>query len=329
MADTATPAPTTAVTPNGNGKPAGFQVQAATPGADPSKPSQTKVIVTAPFQISPVGQKDKWIKILVYGQPGAGKTELLGSAVDCESMRDVLHINAEAGTLTLQESPRIQNGSLIDEIPVTSFLQVAAIQEFLTAHCKHRDTNNLDALRRLQSQVTGTPVEEIENPKKYRTVIMDTLSEIETYSQYALQGLDQMALITDPNKIETLEFKEYNQNNIMTKMLIRGFRDLPIHFLCATHVGYVQDERKKFHYAPALTGKLATQVQGMFDLVGYLAVAGSANDKGELDRALFIQPGEVNNARYDAKNRLSRYRKAFWENPTLEMILRDTGLLRA
>lgn len=307
----------------------GFKVAPAAQGADPTKPnSGGRVILNAPFQIRPLGVKTAYIKFLVYGRHGAGKTTLAGSAVDCPAMRDVIMVDAESGELAIQDNPRIINDELISHVRVTSFKQVAYIHQFLMAHCAARDSNNIQKLKELQSQVTGESVAEIIEPKRYKTVIIDSLTEVDQYSLYALRGVSQEQMLEDPGELDQVEWKGYGKNNEMVKMLCRAYRDLPMNVIFCCSIQWTQDERKAFHYTPAMTGKLSTQVQGMMDIVGYLGVSAQQNENGELPRRMFVQPGEINGARFDAKNRRAQYKPTHFDDPDMQSIMEQTGMLR-
>jgi hypothetical protein len=309
-------------------KDTGFKVATATAGADPSKQSQTPTIQNAPFQIRPLGNRTPYIKALWYGAHGSGKTTLAGTSVDCEPMRDVLMVDAESGELAIQDNPRIHHGELISHVPVTTFKQVAFIHQFLQAHCIARDANDVAKMKKNESMVTGIPVDQIVEPKRYRTVIIDSLTEIDQYSLYALKGMSQDQLLSDPGEMEKTEWKEYGKNNEMVKMLVRAFRDLPMNVIFVCSIQYNQNERKQYIYSPALTGKLSTQVQGMVDMVGYMVASAQPNDKGELPRRMFIQPGEFNNARFDAKNRRAQYTQGWFDDPTMQEIMTLTGMMK-
>jgi hypothetical protein len=306
----------------------GFVASGTPASADPTKQPQQKTIINAPFQIRPLGNQQQYLKMLVYGKHGSGKTTLLCSAADCAPMLDVLFIDAEQGATAVQGNPRIKNNHLVNHVRVTSFKEVAYIHQFLQAHCAARDANDLAKLRALESRITGVPADEIVEPKKFRTAIIDSLSEIDQYCLYALRGVSQEQLLDDPGDIEQVEWKGYGKNNEMVKMLVRAYRDLPMHVLFSCSDQYTQNEVKKFHYAPQMTGKLATQVQGMVDIVGYLVVSALENDKGELPRRMMIQPGEINNARFDAKNRRASYKQSYFDDPCMADIMHKTGMIQ-
>jgi hypothetical protein len=296
--------------------------------ADPTKQSSHRAIANAPFQIQPLGKRQQYMKMLVYGKHGCGKTTLAGTSVDCEPMRDVLHIDAESGDTAIQDNPRITHADLISHVRVTSFKQVAYIHQYLHAHCIARDANDIGKLKLLESKAMGTQVDEISEPRRFYTAIIDSLTEVDQYSLYALRGVEESQMLDDPGDIEQVEWKGYGKNNEMVKMLCRAYRDLPMHVIFVCSDQYSQNEVKKYHYMPAMTGKLSSQVQGMMDLVGFMVTSAMTDENGELPRRMFIQPGEVGGARFDAKNRRAQYREAFFDNPSMSSIMTQTGMIK-
>lgn len=296
------------------------------PGAatvDPTKSAGARM-VTAPFQIQSMQTRERWLKMLVYGKHGAGKTDLMGSSVDIPAMRGVLMIDAESGDMTLADSDRIKNKDLINHIRVTSWKQVAKVQEFLKAHCTLRDKKDMEGLKRLQAQVTGEDPKDIEEPIIYNTVIIDSLTEVETYCLYGIMSVDTAKVID--GEMEVAGWGEFRKNNEMVKLLVRAFRDLPMHVLFVCAEAYNQDEMKKFHYNPALTGKLSSQVQGFVDIVGWLTIGTPVEGK-EAPRRLYVQPVS-GGPRFDAKNRRSVFKGAFFEDPTMTTVMKGIGLLK-
>jgi hypothetical protein len=289
-------------------------------------PHQTQAQVaqsTLPFRISPRRQgSDRYIKMIVYGPFGTGKSTLAGSAVDVDSMRDVLLIDAESGDMVLEDNPRIKRPQDVEHIRVTNFLQVARVQEFLKAHCVHRDSNNVNKMREVEAMLKGVPVETITEPRRFRTVIVDSLTEIEAYCMYGLLKINEGELLTgSADEIDVARFDEFRKNNMMVQVLVRALRDLPMHVIFVCAQAYTQDEMKRFHYGPQMTGKLASQIQGFVDIVGFLR-AGATNDQGIAPRRLFVQPIE----RFDAKCRRASFQGAFFEDPTMLSIMKAVGL---
>lgn len=258
--------------------------------------------------------------MMIYGGYGSGKTRLAASSVLVPDMRDVLMIDAESGDLTVAtiDEPEFKAAVVhLDNVQITNFKALARVQEFLKLHCQYREAGDIEKMKALEMKLRpesdpDTP------PRQYTTVIIDSLSEVETYSMYQLLG------VTDRSRLDeetaTAEWAEYKRNHNMILRLVRAFRDLPMNVILTCASNYVQDESKRFVYQPALTGKLAKQVQGFMDVVGFLTVEQQGE---EYIRRLHVQP----TPRFDAKNRFSVYRQNYFENPTLKGILQSVGLL--
>jgi hypothetical protein len=112
------------------------------------------------------------------------------------------------------------------------------------------------------------------------------------------------------------EWSEWGKSAEMIRLLVRSFRDLPIHtiFVCAR--GEEQDQTKRYHYAPLLPGKLANEIQGFFDTVGFM-VAGPMEGGGML-RRLWLEPGQT----FKAKNRFTNFKGSYLDNPTMADLMK-------
>lgn len=299
----------------------------SSPILSPSATQATTVVPKGPaFLIRQVSTDSRWLKMLVYGGYGAGKTRLAGSAVLVPQMRDVLMIDAESGELTLATIKDAAWGdavsSYIDSVRVTSFKELARVQEFLKAHCTFRDLPPEEGnpkLKALEERLMGDQYDPDKPARRYYTCMIDSLTEVETYSMYQLLG------ITDKTRLdeEAMEsgWPEFRKNQTQILRTIRAFRDLPMNILMTAASDYSQDEQKRFAHKPALTGKLAKQCQGFMDIVGFLAIVQGAD--GSEVRRMMVKPSP----RWDAKCRFSSFKDAYYEDPTMKSILQSVGLL--
>lgn len=240
------------------------------------------------------------------------------------SMRDILFIDAESGDMVLEDNPRIKAPEHIEHVRVTNFLMVARVQEFLKSHCIRRDSNDIAGMRKIEAMLKGVPESEIKEPRKFRTVIIDSLSEIEAYCMYGLLKVNEGDILTGASdEIDVARFDEFRKNNMMIQVLVRALRDLPMNVLFVCAQQYTQDEMKRFHYGPQMTGKLAAQIQGFVDIVGFMK-AGQINDQGVAPRRLYVQPIE----RFDAKNRRPFFSGSYFDDPTMTTIMKSIGLVK-
>lgn len=294
------------------------------PSLSPSGAKPTMMKGKPPFTMgTPKTEVSKWLKLLVYARPGGGKTTLLASAADVPQMQDILYIDAEKGNLVVSDNQRIKNPDnvLRNRIAVNDFKTVAMVHDFLKGHCLHRDTNNVEKLRETEAWLRGCDPDDIEEPARFRTVLIDSMTEVDIYCTYGLLGLSQDKVIHgEAGDIDVARFDEFRKNNQMMQMLCRAFRDLPIHVLAAAHETYSEDELRKKNYMPQLTGQLRNQVPGFFDIVGYLTF----QKEGEnIVRKMMVQP----TGPWTAKNRRSVYKSDHFKDPTMLDIMRGCKLL--
>jgi len=262
--------------------------------------------------------------MIAYGDYGVGKTKLVGSAAVVPQMRDILFIDAESGDLTIATEEDDKNykesaAKYIDVVRVRTFRELARVAEYLKVHCQFRDADDEENLKRLEAKLMPQTFDPKKPARRYRTVILDSLSEAETYSLYQLLG------ITDKTRIDedtaTAEFKEYKLNHGQVLRMIRSFRDLPMHVLMTSASSFIQDDSKKMIMQPALTGKLAKNCQGFMDIIGYMYV--TTGEEGKKVHVMQVQPS----ARVNAKCRFSNFKEMGWSNPTLLSILKSVDLL--
>lgn len=290
---------------------------AATTTAKPvAKPAPIAKPIKPAFQIKRGASKTQYLNLLVYGDYGQGKTYLAGTAVDMPYMNDVIMLNAESGDLTLAGDFDGHEFSKIDTVAVSDFKQVSSMYNFLKAHCIFRDEDNTEKLIELEERLTGETG--ITKPRKYRTVIVDSLTELDTYSMNLVLGInDKTAADAD---VASAEWSDFRKNKHQLGRTIRNFRDLPMHVIFICSRIYQQDESKKMIFQPALTGQLSSSAQGFVDMVGYLVSV--TREDGETERRLHVMP----TGRWAAKNRFSAFKKPYFENPTMASILREVGL---
>jgi hypothetical protein len=293
----------------------------------------------------PIEEVYDWQNILLYGDFGVGKTHLAGTAVLVPDMCDILYISLEGGEKTLKEITRICKKNKIDPnkimvIPVQTYGQYANIYEFLKIHVKARDADDLVTLRRLEAQVRGmqatddegkpiplnTPQllaewdkmleEAIPEPRKFKTVITDSLTEAQKYCMYQLLGIDPLKQKLDAEP-DSAEWKDWGSSREMIQFLVRRFRDLPIHSIFICSKAEEQDSKKQYHYSPMLPGKLSDDVRGLVDTVGF--IVGIPQEGGNLVRRVYLQGGMYGGVHVAAKHRYGTNLKGLWlDNPTMK-----------
>lgn len=287
-----------------------------------------------PFIARDLDEAFDYLSMLIYGDFGTGKTYLAGSAALVDAYCDVLYIALEGGERGLRQLIRdgkrmgIDVSSRILVVPVQTYRQYANIYEFLKLHVKFRDADDIVQLRRLEGQIRGIApeilgddakmAELIPNPKKIRTVITDSLTEAQKYCMYQLLGIDPLKQKLDVEP-EAAQFQDWGRSREMIQFLVRRLRDLPVHsiFICGQDTD--QDTAKKWFYTPLLPGKLAADVRGLVDVVGYLN--SMPQDGGHMTRRLVLVGGTYGNSNIAAKHRFgSNLQGLFIDNPTMQTI---------
>ncbi|MCA1799956.1 MAG: ATP-binding protein [Actinobacteria bacterium] len=285
------------------------------PTQPPKPPPRPKPLA---FQIRSTKRPQRWFKGLFYGNYGTGKTTLASTAQDVPEMRDVLFIDAEAGDTSLSHRDDI------DTITIANYGQFARVFEFLRLHCKARDEGDLATLGKLEAHFKGldapVPPKEV---RKYNTVVIDSITEVQKYCMYQLLGVNvgEYELDAEPTQAQ---FAEWGKSAEMIRLLVRSFRNLPMHVIIVAAENTVEDETKKQIKSPALPGKLSKEIQGFLDVVGYL-VASRADAEGGIKRRVWLEPGKT----FDAKSRLQWLKVAYIDDPTMAMIMGHEEIVEA
>lgn len=186
------------------------------------------------LKVEKVADRERpFINMLVYGESGVGKTTLAGSASLVEELSPVLCIDIEGGTLSIQEKfPEIE------VVRVTRWKHLQSVY---------------DELRR-------------ENP--YKTVILDSLTEIQKFSMYEIMG---ELIAKEPDRDPDVpSIREWGKNGEQTRKFVRAFRDLPCNTIFTALPVTERDPKTGVTKTmPSLSGKLKQEVAGFLDIVLY------------------------------------------------------------
>jgi hypothetical protein len=272
--------------------------------------------------------RQRYLKMLIYGDFGVGKTTLVTGAQDIAEMADVLIIDAESGTMV------IDNRDDIDVVTISTYQQFARVYDYLRIHCKYRDEGDLEKLAAMEIKLKGldpekaqSPEEETDilgaieairaKPKRYRTVIIDSLTEVQKYAMYQLLGVDISGNIVLDVPPDNPQFKEWGQSAEMIRLLVRCFRNLPMHSLFVCSRTEDQDDRKRMFYVPAMPGKLSNEIQGFMDVVGFYTMSLGTDNQTQI-RRLYLTPSQ----QWKAKHRFKNFTGAYIDNPSMLDLLK-------
>ena len=102
------------------------------------------------LKVQPVSERPQVVNMLVYGDPGVGKTVLAGSASEVEAMSPVLFIDVEGGTMSLR-----------NKYPQVDVVRVASWSDMTSVY------NDIAS-----------------STDSYKTIVLDSLTEIQKFSMY-------------------------------------------------------------------------------------------------------------------------------------------------
>lgn len=224
--------------------------------------------------------------MLVYGEPGAGKTYLAATAQDSDDTKPILFLDSEGGTVTIRRRK---------DVDVKSIRTMADIESIHNSLYADFDTGD----------------------GYYKTIIIDSLTE--------LQGLDLRTVSEEeyrrnPDRVDkdVPTQRGWGKSRSRMSKIIRAFRDLPCHTICTALLHSEFDENTGITTVfPAFPGKLRAEVPGYFDVVGYLRAEEGKNEAKEVIVNRYLQVSKTR--RVVAKDRTSSLGDVV-ENPSIPLM---------
>ena len=197
------------------------------------EPDTTNERKLAGFPIVPVGTMETNLNILIYGEPGVGKTVLSGSASDVKDMAPVLLLDIEGGTMSLNDSYKN-----VDVIRIRKWVD----------------------LQKVYNQLYS-------GEHEYKTVVMDSLSEAQKLSMTDIMA---KAVKDDPTLDRDVPtMRAWGQNLEQMRRFTRGLRDLPMNVIFTALVESDKNNKGKMSYRPLFQGKTKGEVPGFMDIVAF------------------------------------------------------------
>lgn len=235
----------------------------------------------AGLTVSPVQERSQYLNILCYADSGTGKTVFAGSADAVPSLRPVLFIDIEGGTESLRHTyPDVE------VIRVSTWKQMQEVYNEL-----HQGKHG------------------------YKTVVLDSLTEIQKFSMYGImEDLVRGKPEADP---DVPGMREWGKNIEQIRRFVRAFRDLPMNSIFTALVRSEKDTKTGVtSLMPMLSGKLAHEVAAFLDIVVYYYVKQIGSGEGaELKRLMLCHKTE----QHVAKDRSGRLPLVI-EGPTMKAV---------
>lgn len=224
------------------------------------------------FPVQSVAERTDWVKMLLYGVPGAGKTYLAGQASEFEHMSPVLFIDIEGGTKTIRQA-----------YPTVDVVRVQDVYD---------DKGRLksSAWKKLQDVY-----EDLRKGVAYKTIVVDSLTEAQKMSMYSvLREPHATGRERDP---DVPEMRDWGKSGEQVRRFVRAFRDLDCHVIFTALAAESKDQTTgAVTVKPSLPGKLSDEIPAYVDEVLYLYVKAT---KDGVERKILSEP----NGKYIAKDR--------------------------
>ena len=201
----------------------------------------------AGIDVHKIKESSKWLNILVYGMPGAGKTRFAGSAAEVSEMTPMLYIDVEGGTKSIK-----------DLYPDVDTVRVKTIYD-----------KGGRAKKTAWGQLNDIYSELKKGEIAYQTVVIDNITEA---YQLAMQDVMTKLLAENPDRdFDVPAQREWGKASAQMRRWIRNMRDLDLNVIITAHEANQTDDNGNVKsVTPSLPGKLAMEVAGFFDEVFYI-----------------------------------------------------------
>lgn len=226
------------------------------------------------------------IKVLIYGNPGIGKTVFAATAQDHPALADVLFLNIEGGLISVAGRR---------DIAYETIQSVQQLEEIFWC-------------------LAGNDPQY----EPYRTIVIDSATELQSLQ---LDHLVRDAAKKDTKRdIDAVQLQDYGKSTKSLRRIFRNFRDLDRHVIWTglpkTKYKNKKDEEtgEPAEVRPSVTDKLGTSLMGFVDYVWYYFM--DKDDEGNDVRRILTSDFGA----YKAKTRGMQFSQALgqvYDNPTM------------
>lgn len=203
--------------------------------------------------------ENRFLKALIFGPSGAGKTSLLGTAQQDERTYPMLLLDFEGGSESLA-------GLAIDVAPIRQWNDYNEVFEALAS-----------------GEHWTLPGSSLKKGETYKSLGIDSISETHTFALLSILE-DEGDSRRDPDLIEQ---RDYGKASTQMRRLLREFRDLDLHVFYTSHAKEIEEKGVGRVKVPSMAGQVAEEVVGLMSMVGYLAQW--EDEDGEVNRSLLLR----------------------------------------
>ncbi len=204
-------------------------------------------------------QSISWLNMMIYSEPGVGKTHLIGTAQDHKLTAPLLVFDIDGGITTLRKRKDVD------------VIQVRSVKQLIQGY------------RMLYNAIPS-------DGKKfpYGTVAIDTYSELQQLDLAEI--MKQFAKINDKIDPDVPDMRGYGKSGTHMRDIVRAFRDLPCNTIFSCHSETDRDNNMKLVNKIKLVGKLRVDIPGFLDIVGFYR---SETDGDDIKRIMQFQGTET------------------------------------
>lgn len=190
------------------------------------------------LQVVPPDQVVDWLNLLIYGDPGVGKTYFLGTALDHVMTKPALVLDVEGGITTLRKR-------------------------------KDLDVKRIRSLDELDDVYTKVWRSMKNGKVLYNTICIDSGTEL---ADLTMKTIMDLAYNANPDKVhkDVPSPREWGILRSQMRKITRAFKDLPCNFIMTATLGQRQDEGQPIAFFPGFGGKLQREIPGFMDIVGMM-----------------------------------------------------------
>jgi phage nucleotide-binding protein len=225
------------------------------PNGEEQEETVEQALTDFPLEIDTPAAVSSHLKILIYADPGVGKTYFLGTADSDKRLTPALLVDTEGGTLTIRGKKNI------DVVRVRSYEDIVKLINHLRmpnhSKCSHR---------------------------KWKSIMIDSLTELQ---KQIMQEILRAGFVKNPSKDPDIaEMRDWGKNAERVRKVVRAFRDLEgYHIIFTLLQRDIKDDNSGIvTIKPSLPGQLADDIAGFIDIVGFLQIVRKEESTGEGDK---------------------------------------------